>query len=108
MGEKVEVGVWDAPRREIVREKGGRVEIGKAGRRFSITKAQLSVRGQYRTIRSHPLISVSLPIRSQTHSVRLACEGQIRLLNHAFCKFTFPKLRCVLRYFCLIPTGVYL
>lgn len=35
------------PRREIVREKGGRVEIGNAGsegRSFSITKAQLSVR----------------------------------------------------------------
>lgn len=37
----------DVLRREIVREKGGRGEIGKAGsngRGFSITKAQLSVR----------------------------------------------------------------
>ena len=84
-----------------VSEKGGTAEIGRTGcdgeglfHHKSLTVCQ----GHCRTIRSHPLISKLLPIKSQPHSARLALEGQIRLPNHTFSKSTFPQLRCVLRY----------
>lgn len=64
-----------------VREKGGTVEIGRTGcdgKRPS--KAQLCV-GARLSVHT-PLSAGPLPIKSQPHSVRLACEGQIRLPNH--------------------------
>lgn len=85
-------------RRGTVREKGGRVEIGRTcsdGRGLFHHKSPTVCQGQYRTICSHPLISGQLPIKSQPHSVRLALEGQIRLPNHTSSKSTFPQLRCV-------------
>lgn len=56
-----------------VREKGGRVEIGRAGsdgRSLFHHKSPTVCQGPYRTIRSHPLISGPLPIKSQSHSVK--------------------------------------
>lgn len=76
-----------------VREKGGTVKIGRSGcdgRDLFHYKSPTVCQGQCRNIRSHPLISGPLPIKSQPPSAR-SDYSIMHLLNLNF----HPVKMCV-------------